>query len=284
VPGGGGAEKELKPVAVVDAVTGLPLMLAYADEEALRLTAETGLAHFYSRSRGRLWLKGQGSGSLLRVLQVLLDCDGDAAAYVAYTERHVCHLGRSSCFHRTLADERIRVLEELLEETRPHTRMEDGRVLHPLTTWSPPPNPLLARLAAWLIAEEARRVARPAAVLAAGEGALLGLLVAQLLRARLHVASCTEAGCKAPESLGEEDALLVLARWPAEVAPLVEAAQQRGVMVAASLAVASPGGWSGAALLRVEPGEPWPRLSLALGREDAALAEDPGGSRGQPGV
>jgi len=284
VPGGGGAEKELKPVAVVDAVTGLPLMLAYADEEALELTAETGLAHFYSRSRGRLWLKGQGSGSLLRVLQVLLDCDGDAAAYVAYTERHVCHLGRSSCFHRILADERMRVLEELLEETRPNTRVEGGRVLHPLTTWSPPPSPLLARLAAWLLAEEARKAARPTAVLAAGEGALLGLLVAQLLRARLHVASCDGAGCVAPESLGEEDAVLVLARWPAEEAPLLEAARRRGAVVAASLVVASPRGEGGAALLQVEPGEPWPRLSLALGGEDAALAEDSGGGRGQPGV
>jgi len=257
----------LRPVAVVDAVTGAPLMLAYADGEALRLTAETGVAHFYSRSRRSLWLKGAGSGSLLRVLQVLVDCDDDAAAYVAYTERHVCHLGRSSCFHRVAADRRLEMLAELLEETRPHTRLvEGGRVLHPLTTWSPPPSPLLASLSAWLLAEHARRHGRPGAVVASGGGAaLLGLLVAQRLRARLHAADCGPGGCVAPESLGEEDEAVALARWPGELAALVAAAEKRGARVSWAAAIASPGGWSGTSLLEARPGEPWPRLAVRLG-------------------
>ena len=281
--------RELRPVAVVDAVTGEPLMLAYADEEALRLTAETGLAHFYSRSRDTLWLKGASSGSTLEVLEVLLDCDRDAAAYVAYTRRHVCHLGKRSCFHNTVADRRAAVLRRLLEETAPYTRIRDGRVEHPLTTWIPPPSPLLASLAAWLLAEAAREKGRPRAVLAPqGAGGLLGLLVAQRLRARLHLAE----ECRAPESLGEEDEVLVLAPQAREARCLAEAARRRGAQVSSIYAVTATGdedlqGLDGV-LFRVEEGSGRrPRLRLLLGElgvEYPAGAEDAGGSPGKARV
>ena len=69
---------ELTPAIVQDADTGRVLMLAWMDDEALRLTTETGKAHFYSRSRGRLWRKGETSGNTLAVEELRDDCDGDA--------------------------------------------------------------------------------------------------------------------------------------------------------------------------------------------------------------
>ena len=258
-------ERRLIPVAVVDAVTGEPLMLAYADEEALERTRETGLAYFYSRSRASLWLKGASSGGLLDVIRVLGDCDGDAAAYVARPRRHVCHLGKRSCFHNTLLDRRREILEELLEETRPHTRLDGSAVRHPLSTWTPPPQPLLAALAAELLAERIRARAGPGltAVLAPeAPGGLLALLAAQKLSVSLHLA---RSG-RAPESIGEEDRVAVYAPSPAEAQALAGAARQRGAHVAAIAALAAPAGEDTGAvdvLIRVEPGQP-PRPRLAL--------------------
>jgi phosphoribosyl-AMP cyclohydrolase len=280
-----GERRGPRPVAVVDAVTGEPLMLAYADDEALRLTVETGLAHFYSRSRESLWLKGQGSGSTLEALEVLLDCDRDAAAYIAYTGRHVCHLGRRSCFHNRVADRRLEALRRLLEETRPYTRIEEDRVLHPLVAWQTPPEPLLAALAAQLLAEAARRRGRPGAVLSSPPG-LLGLLVAQRLRGRLHLSP--PGRCGAPESIGEEDRVAVVARWPWEARCLAEAARRRGAVVDAVLAIASreprPAGVD--AVLLVAQGEDGglPRVLPGPGLEDLLGAEQAGGGPGEPVV
>jgi phosphoribosyl-ATP pyrophosphohydrolase/phosphoribosyl-AMP cyclohydrolase len=81
-------------------------MVAYADEEALRRTRETGLAHFFSRSRQALWRKGDTSGHFLRVRQVLVDCDGDALLYVVDPTGPACHTGEVSCFHRDPAGQR----------------------------------------------------------------------------------------------------------------------------------------------------------------------------------
>jgi phosphoribosyl-AMP cyclohydrolase len=77
---------------------GKVLMLAYANEEALQLTLETGYAHFLSRSRKSLWKKGETSGNLLLVKQILLDCDQDTLLYLVVSSGIVCHLGRSDCF------------------------------------------------------------------------------------------------------------------------------------------------------------------------------------------
>lgn len=77
---------------------GKVLMLAYANEQALRLTMETGLAHFWSRSRKRLWKKGETSGHTLEVETVLLDCDGDTLLYCVFTRGPVCHTGEQNCF------------------------------------------------------------------------------------------------------------------------------------------------------------------------------------------
>jgi phosphoribosyl-ATP pyrophosphohydrolase/phosphoribosyl-AMP cyclohydrolase len=101
-------EGELRAAIVQDAATGRVLMLAWMDEVALRLTHETGEAHFWSRSRRRLWRKGETSGHTLRVEELRDDCDGDALLLRVRADGPVCHTGSLSCFApwlwRTVAD------------------------------------------------------------------------------------------------------------------------------------------------------------------------------------
>jgi phosphoribosyl-ATP pyrophosphohydrolase/phosphoribosyl-AMP cyclohydrolase len=100
-PAGAGvtvAEGELLPCVVQDADTGRVLMLAYVDAEAMEATVRTGLAHFHSRSRGRLWRKGETSGNVLRVVAIRADCDADALLYLAHPAGPTCHTGAVSCF------------------------------------------------------------------------------------------------------------------------------------------------------------------------------------------
>lgn len=73
-------------------------MLAHADEAALRRTAQSGFAHFYSRSRERVWKKGEESGNTLRVFEIWLDCDADAVVYLVEPAGPTCHTGNESCF------------------------------------------------------------------------------------------------------------------------------------------------------------------------------------------
>lgn len=92
------AGPELRPAIVQDASGGRVLMLAWMDEEALRLTRETGEAWFWSRSRQRLWRKGETSGSTLAVEELRDDCDGDAILLRVRPSGPVCHTGSLSCF------------------------------------------------------------------------------------------------------------------------------------------------------------------------------------------
>lgn len=92
------ADPDLTPVIVQDADTGRVLMLAYADEEALRRTRETGEAWFWSRSRRELWHKGATSGNTLAVEEIRDDCDGDALLYRVRPSGPACHTGAESCF------------------------------------------------------------------------------------------------------------------------------------------------------------------------------------------
>ena len=88
----------LAPVIVQDAADGRVLMLAWMDAEALTATVETGDVHFHSRSRGRLWRKGESSGNVLRLVDLALDCDGDALLVTAEPAGPTCHRGTPSCF------------------------------------------------------------------------------------------------------------------------------------------------------------------------------------------
>ena len=105
-------EKGLLPVVVQDRVSGDVLMLAWANAEALRLTAETGLAHFWSRSRQALWKKGETSGHVLRVREALADCDRDTLVLIVDPEGPACHTGERSCFGETSGSDAT-VLAEL---------------------------------------------------------------------------------------------------------------------------------------------------------------------------
>jgi phosphoribosyl-ATP pyrophosphohydrolase/phosphoribosyl-AMP cyclohydrolase len=88
----------LVPGIVQDALDGRVLMLAWIDAEALAATIETGEVHFHSRSRGRLWRKGEESGNVLRLRSVSLDCDGDALLFQVDPVGPTCHRGTRSCF------------------------------------------------------------------------------------------------------------------------------------------------------------------------------------------
>ncbi|NYH94198.1 phosphoribosyl-AMP cyclohydrolase [Novosphingobium marinum] len=89
----------------VDSATKDILMVAFMDEEALVRTRKTGLAHFHSRSRGELWLKGETSGHFLKVEDILVDCDQDALLLVVEPQGPACHTGARSCFYRKLGEE-----------------------------------------------------------------------------------------------------------------------------------------------------------------------------------
>jgi phosphoribosyl-AMP cyclohydrolase / phosphoribosyl-ATP pyrophosphohydrolase len=88
----------LVPVVAQEQRTGDVLMLAYADRAALERTAETGYAHYFSRSRQTMWRKGESSGHLQRVAEIRLDCDGDTVLYRVEQEGPACHTGTRTCF------------------------------------------------------------------------------------------------------------------------------------------------------------------------------------------
>lgn len=96
----------------LDSTTREVLMVAYMDEEALAKTRETGLAHFHSRSRGRLWLKGETSGHFLHVQEIRVDCDQDALVMLVKPEGPACHTGARSCFYRLLDGDRLERVED----------------------------------------------------------------------------------------------------------------------------------------------------------------------------
>ena len=90
---------------VVDAASKDVLMVAHLDAEALALTQSTGFAHFWSRSRGRIWKKGEESGNVLRVIELRIDCDQDAMLIIAEPAGPVCHTGARDCFYRRVEGE-----------------------------------------------------------------------------------------------------------------------------------------------------------------------------------
>jgi phosphoribosyl-AMP cyclohydrolase len=92
----------LLPVIVQDRKTKDVLMLAYANREALDYTIKTGNACFWSTSRNKLWMKGEESGNIQSVKEILVDCDSDALLYKVDSQNPACHTGNRSCFHNML--------------------------------------------------------------------------------------------------------------------------------------------------------------------------------------
>jgi phosphoribosyl-AMP cyclohydrolase len=105
-------ERGLVPAIAQDAGSGRVLMLAWMDRAALERTARTGEAVYFSRSRGRLWRKGETSGHVQRVLEIRLDCDADVVLLkVEQAGGIACHTGRPACFFRRLAGDRWETVE-----------------------------------------------------------------------------------------------------------------------------------------------------------------------------
>ncbi len=107
--------------AATDSVTGRLLMIAWMNEEAFRLSLETGEAHYWSRSRKKLWRKGETSGHRQRIVAIRIDCDQDAVELAVEQTGAACHTGRRSCFYRTVsaANGEIRVS---FDEPRPENQ------------------------------------------------------------------------------------------------------------------------------------------------------------------
>ena len=104
---------QLVTCVVQDAATGDVLMVAWADQEALDETRRTGLAHFHSRSRDRLWIKGETSGNTMAVESIAADCDGDTLLMLVTPAGPACHTGQETCFGPRRFAERSAVLPDL---------------------------------------------------------------------------------------------------------------------------------------------------------------------------
>ncbi len=92
----------LIPVVVQDAKSREVLMVAFANAEALEKTLSTGYAHYWSRSRNQLWMKGETSGHTQKIKEILTDCDYDTLLYVVEQQGPACHTGKDTCFHNKL--------------------------------------------------------------------------------------------------------------------------------------------------------------------------------------
>lgn len=111
-----------------DAASGRVLMVAWMNRESLALTAATGFAHYWSRSRGRLWKKGEESGHLQRVRELRLDCDADVVVLqIEQAGGIACHTGRESCFYRRLEGGRWVAVDPVL---RPPQDIYGGQTPH----------------------------------------------------------------------------------------------------------------------------------------------------------
>ena len=94
--------KNLIPVIVQDVNSGIVLMLAYANLNAVKKTQETGYAHYWSRSRKSLWKKGENSGNFQKIVDILVDCDNDTLIYKVNQKGPACHKGMPNCFFNKL--------------------------------------------------------------------------------------------------------------------------------------------------------------------------------------
>ena len=97
-------ENGLIPVIIQDYQMKEVLMFAYMNETALKKTLDTGYAHYWSRSRKRLWMKGETSGNTQKILKILVDCDCDALLLLVEQKGNACHTGQRTCFHNELRE------------------------------------------------------------------------------------------------------------------------------------------------------------------------------------
>jgi phosphoribosyl-ATP pyrophosphohydrolase/phosphoribosyl-AMP cyclohydrolase len=115
-------DRGLVPAIVQDAGTRAVLMLGYMDREAVEATLRTGEVHFHSRSRGRLWKKGETSGNVLHLVDLKLDCDADALLVEAHPAGPTCHTGSATCFGPVKGESLASFLSELAGVLRQRRR------------------------------------------------------------------------------------------------------------------------------------------------------------------
>jgi phosphoribosyl-ATP pyrophosphohydrolase/phosphoribosyl-AMP cyclohydrolase len=133
----------LIPVIAQDVTTSQILMLAYMNEEAFTLTKQTGYAHYFSRSKQRIWKKGESSGHTQKVDDILLDCDADTLVLKVKQHGVACHTGRPSCFFTSLIQEKV-ILEQEVDteniysvvDTLYHTILERKNADHTQKSWT----------------------------------------------------------------------------------------------------------------------------------------------------
>jgi phosphoribosyl-ATP pyrophosphohydrolase/phosphoribosyl-AMP cyclohydrolase len=152
----------LVPVVTQESRSGDVLMVAYANREALDRTLSTGLAHYFSRSRGTLWQKGETSNHVQRVTQVRLDCDGDTVLYRVDQTGPACHTGTHTCFSRVIVPSDGEADGSVTEED------PGGHVLNRLATTvahraaARPPGSYTAQLLAGGVAKVSQKVGEEA--------------------------------------------------------------------------------------------------------------------------
>jgi phosphoribosyl-ATP pyrophosphohydrolase/phosphoribosyl-AMP cyclohydrolase len=154
-------EQGLIPCVMQDASTGEVLTLAYMNDEALALTRETGAMHFWSRSRGELWKKGETSGNTMRVRALRYDCDEDALVALVDAAGPACHTGERSCFYRgdtePVAAEALPTLERTIAERLSAAKLGKASGSYTVELLADPPR------IGEKVREEADEVARAAA-------------------------------------------------------------------------------------------------------------------------
>lgn len=133
----------LIPTIVQEAHSGEVLMLAYMNKEAFELTQKTGFAHYFSRSRQKIWKKGESSGNVQKVVKMLLDCDSDALLLQVHQEGPACHTGRKSCFYKDVASaeivsEPIKNPDEMYEDVvdRLYHIIQEKKEADPAHSWT----------------------------------------------------------------------------------------------------------------------------------------------------
>lgn len=105
----------LIPAIAQDFKSGEVLMLAYINEQAFKMTLKSGKAHYWSRSRNKLWLKGESSGHVQNVHEILVDCDGDTVVYkVDQIGGAACHTGYNTCFYRAVDNGRLKIIGQMI--------------------------------------------------------------------------------------------------------------------------------------------------------------------------
>lgn len=108
----------LVPAVIQDSATGVVLMLGFMNEEALQLTHSSGNVTFWSRSKNRLWTKGEESGNFLRVVEVRIDCDNDTLLIKANPVGPVCHTGADTCWNETNTGDFLRQMERVIQSRK----------------------------------------------------------------------------------------------------------------------------------------------------------------------